>query len=473
LTGTDKYFILNSPDIIINGNGYDITILDTSDYPGLINNGTFSLIPGYLNILIQNIHINSDNSSLGQFGGWIGQIGFGNGVTPITDSPCYMPPPGIIENTIFIENCHNNGDISNFDGGICGAFTGLNQIGGNILVKCCSSIGQIGDVGGGIYGGFTGQNQAGGNILAKCCYSIGQIGDFGGGIYGGVTGQEQTGGNILAKCCYSIGQIGDFGGGIYGGIVGQEQTGGNILAECCYSIGQINDFAGGIYGAGTGSGSPIAENISAEYCYVIGECIGSPCGDISGIQSNVTELNNELTEQWEDAVALDTIGTRCPDQWIDIDERDCYPWLLNECNQEIYEPNFLTTMLENTENSGPGLIQNSPPTFVYKIIKVNGSFDIPPKISIDSVTGVLTFNPGLSPGEYIIQVLVGEIFMNLSPECENEPSPLYVNYNINFFRLTVERSDQRPNILKIILIIILLLFFVKLILCLCRNKKTK
>jgi hypothetical protein len=78
---TNGYFIIGSQYITINGNNKIVTIDSITSYPGLIQNGDASNNGfTYININYLGV-ITSNNSTLANFGGWIGKRYFGKGIS--------------------------------------------------------------------------------------------------------------------------------------------------------------------------------------------------------------------------------------------------------------------------------------------------------------------------------------------------------------------------------------------------------
>ncbi|RZK26955.1 MAG: hypothetical protein EOO43_01240 [Flavobacterium sp.] len=93
INNTSQYFIINSNNIILDGQGHIVNINDVPNYPGLVLSTDYDST-------IQNIGVHSNNSTLAEAQGWILQQ---NGVYT----------------TLF--NCFSDGVISPSSGGICGA----------------------------------------------------------------------------------------------------------------------------------------------------------------------------------------------------------------------------------------------------------------------------------------------------------------------------------------------------------------
>ena len=203
LDSTSQYFIIGSEYITIDGGNYTVTI-DGVNYPGLVQNGTSNSI-GKSNVIVKNINMSTlNNSTLANYGGWIGRQYFGRG-----------------SSNVIVDNCSSSGAIGYNAGGICGCYAGRD--GGEVNVSKCYSSGAIG---------------------------AGAIGDYAGGICGGYAGYEGT---ANVSKCYSSGAIsGAFAGGIYGAFAGDGSSGEANVSNS-YSSGAISGNAGGIFGASPGT----------------------------------------------------------------------------------------------------------------------------------------------------------------------------------------------------------------------------
>lgn len=238
LGGSGDYFVVLSDNIQFGSTSLKsdgslpvITISNVTDYPGLISNGTIDQT-GYDFINVFNLQITVDNSTLATYGGWFGQ----------RYSSCTS------YHNYFI-NCHTDGDISTYGGGILGANAGSS---GLITISGCSSAGQIGQYGGGIVGSHST------NVYCNKCWSTGAIGDSAGGIVGSDaarynSGDDSTFFNIYKiYLCYSTGSIGVAASGI----IGPNNVNG-VGVGSCYSRGT------GAQGVGIGS------DLTVQNCYCI------------------------------------------------------------------------------------------------------------------------------------------------------------------------------------------------------------
>jgi hypothetical protein len=316
LTIANMYFIMGGPNITLDGQNNTVNVNNVSNYPGLVQNGTFS--DGKNDIIIRNLGVTSTSSTLVNMGGWVGQQ--------------YMNK---IATGCHVINCNSSGDISGqFAGGIFGFSSsgtatncvssgaingphagGIFGSGSSGTATNCNSSGIVGQFAGGIFGSYS-------SGTAANCYNLGAIsGSSAGGIFGyqssgtaencynSITISGQQAGGIFgsnssgtATNCNSSGAIsGQFAGGIFGfgssgTTVGCNSTGaingahaGGIFgsgssgtATNCYSSGVIGQFAGGIFGSNSGS------TAKATNCYSLG-AISS--GGIFGYQSRGTAEN--------------------------------------------------------------------------------------------------------------------------------------------------------------------------------------
>ncbi len=306
-TNINQYFIIGSEYIIFDGNNLTATIDNTLNYPGFIQNGTFST-PGFSNVTIKNLGILTSGTSTlsSNSSGWIGQYLFSYGATNNIIDNCYSTGPisdyrsaGISGATTgkagqcTISNCYSTGEISgNEASGICSA--GAGQDSGNCIITNCYSTGNIsGSQSSGIIGSFAAQN---GTCSVSFCYSTGEIsGDSSGGICG--TSAGFLNGNCSISNSYSTGNISGQGSG---GICGYYTANDNGLCTIsnCFSIGNISGLnTGGICGEQTGGESGTC-NISN--CYSIGTISGVSSGGICGkytaaLNSSVCNISNSYS----------------------------------------------------------------------------------------------------------------------------------------------------------------------------------
>ena len=151
LTNSQNYFVINSEYVTIDGNGKKITLSNITNYRGLVANGNYpenSWSSSFSNSIVKNIGVLSNNSSLNEYCGWIGQQGYGNGAG------------------FSITNCYSNGEMTNDgSGGILG------QAYMNGTISNCYSLGNIsGNYTAGIVASY---NQDASRIIN--CYANGTI----------------------------------------------------------------------------------------------------------------------------------------------------------------------------------------------------------------------------------------------------------------------------------------------------------
>jgi hypothetical protein len=240
ITDSSSYFVCMSDKIqfgstSLNDSGLrqSITIDGVSDYPGLIQNGT-STYNGYNYIYVFNIMMNSLDSNLVEYGGWVGQQYFGKGIDDTATLTTYN----------YFVNCHTTGNISSNCGGIVGSDCGHY---GYVKLLHCSSTGEIEQYAGGIVGPNSGYYAS---VTCEECWSEGLLTNEGGGIFGKNAGNR---GQAIAQRCYSEGNIQYRGGGIFSSFAGASN--GSATAIHCYSKGEIGEDAGGIVGCFTADDS--------------------------------------------------------------------------------------------------------------------------------------------------------------------------------------------------------------------------
>jgi hypothetical protein len=121
-TNANCYFAVRATGVTFDGNFKKITIKDITNYRGLVNNGNYlgNNVGAISGSIVKNIGVLSNNSSLKEYCGWIGQQGYGNGAD------------------FSITYCYSNGNMTNDGtGGILGqAFM-------NGTISNCYSLGNI------------------------------------------------------------------------------------------------------------------------------------------------------------------------------------------------------------------------------------------------------------------------------------------------------------------------------------------
>lgn len=151
LSNVQNYFVINGEYVTIDGNGKTIILSNITNYRGLVNNGNYlgnTWSAAFPNTIVKNIGVLSNNSSLNEYCGWIGQQGYGNGAG------------------FSITNCYSNGEMTNDgSGGILG------QAYMNGTISNCYSLGNIsGNYTAGIVADY---NQDASRIIN--CYANGTI----------------------------------------------------------------------------------------------------------------------------------------------------------------------------------------------------------------------------------------------------------------------------------------------------------
>lgn len=321
------FFILASPNIIIDGDNKFITVNNFVNFPGLFTNGT-ATENGNNNITVKNISIGiTGNTTLSSGQGWVCKNYFGNGSTGNTIQNCSSSGPiptnsggvtgqytainskgfsitgctasgsilegaaganaggivgansGSLSTSFTITTCTYSGNINgNGSGGIIGARST------NFSITFCSSSGII--KGGGIAGDYTGIVTAANNLMVSIsdCFSKGDIGSSvgtsGATSAGGIIGAY--GGVVNITRCYSIGLIGGDGKNSCGGIVGGYGggvSGGAVVVQSCFTTSNIYKDCGGIVGSYFGYN--VFRGCNVYDCYSLGD-IGDGAGGIVG-----------------------------------------------------------------------------------------------------------------------------------------------------------------------------------------------
>jgi hypothetical protein len=256
------YFNIGSPYITIDGSVYSVNFNNVTNYPGLIQNTSYS------NITIQNIttvDTGSTPSTLATSGGWVCRSFFGLNSSFIT-----------------VTNCTNNCNVNGFNGGgIVGIY--FCQNGSNCTIQNCINNGSLNgnyatDVGG-IAGSscFISTYQSN-NVIESCINNGTLIGSYVSGIAGPSFGVGTHGGgtNATIQGCTNNGRIinGSYSGGIigvysfasisncytlYGFIAG---TSANVTISNCYvANGTSNNGNPTVVGNGTWSSTDAASSL--------------------------------------------------------------------------------------------------------------------------------------------------------------------------------------------------------------------
>lgn len=127
----NMYFAIRNTGVTIDGNGKTISLNNITNYSGLVNNGDYLGqygIGGYPGSIVKSIGVISNNSTLKEYCGWIGQKSYGNGAG-FSITNCYSTgnminngSGGILGNAFMngtISNCYSLGNISgNYAAGI-------------------------------------------------------------------------------------------------------------------------------------------------------------------------------------------------------------------------------------------------------------------------------------------------------------------------------------------------------------------
>jgi hypothetical protein len=475
LNNVNSYFICNSDKIQFgseslknNGSRPIINIDNVTNYLGFIQNYVDDTEVSYNDIYIFNLFINSENSTLAAYAGWVGQVNF-----------CTLA----INN--YVINCSSNGSINNRGGGILGSSAGstYDNYESNLKIIGCSSTGNIaGEFSGGILGDLCGAN-GGSNVTCRYCWSTGVIsGNRSGGIVGSQSGWvsgssgsstirilncysegtisgDQAGGiagayfgsspgsgaqaDAQITNCYSTGNIiGDNSGGIGGGV----ETGGqyNCIATIsnCYSTGNINSSgnSGGIYGMRDTYGTSGETTIIN--CYTTGttdDTKGYIVGDSQTIPTNCYSEADNGSSGWSNTNA-NTVLLEYPNPKIGI------VWISSNTNQP-YELNmgYNQYTINNITLSPPALVKNYSTTIginnstinsivsnksytiLYKI-KDSIEADLLNNITINLNTGRVSATSDTEIGTYTIYIRNNETY----------------GYSINQMTLTVQSTNPVP-----------------------------
>ena len=465
-TDANQYFIIGSAYVTIDGTNKTITIADIPDYLGLIQNGILNInVGGKRNVIITRINMTSSGTSslLPNNGAWLCQIGYSNAsinniisyctvytilVVDIPNISIVGNYAGLYRGNLTISNCSGNGSI-------CGDYAGYSR--GTITINNCFNIGPINaQGGGGICGSLAGYDN--GIIQISNCYSTGDItASYAGGICGDVAGLvngtvtisncystgsilTSKGGGICATrvgaygsiCnitnCYSTGNIsGDNAGGIVGAEVGFNNTNAVTISQC-YSMGLItNPTAGGICGGTDDNGDYSVTSITVSNCYMYSTgSIISPTLQVVIIPTNCYAANSSWSDTDANVNLLSyptSLYVNNPGSvWTTIATNT--PYLLSAFNKQIYHPNSSGNITGiTTYNTRPGIFIG--PGYTYTLLNVNNIDPATYNDTINSSTGVITFNNIVENTEYNANIFVGEKDVNNN----------YINYNVNSFLL--------------------------------------
>lgn len=387
----NKYFIIGSNNITINGQYYKVILNDILNYPGLIQNGS-NTNNGYNNININNIFTNSTGTTTLNIGaGWVCQSYFSKNASNCT-----------------VSYCSSDGDISTEGGGIAGSYTE------NTEFDKCYSTGQIGNYAGGIVGTYSSI------ISVYNSYSLGLINIYGGGILGAYH-NSIVAGTSTCSACYSIGYISNNGGGIVGAYSNSSNDISFITAVNCYSVGNIDTNAGGIFGSDANDNTT-SSMTNADNCYVVGFSASSNWFYGSNpTRSSVSASYSEGAvggSSWTDNhanIVLQNISTTWTSYVIN------QPYLLTNFNRNIYNGATSANVIFGNSTTLT-LSHNIGNTF--NILSVDDTINN--DVTINSSTGQITSVYDITmPYTISIKILNGNI-----------SSPAY-NYSITNLLLTV------------------------------------
>ena len=467
LTSINHYFIVEHDgvffgDILLKPDGTRpiITIANSINYPGLVQNGTINSY-GHNRIAIANLEIEARDSSLAEEAGWFAQEHYGGNVGSnmfdenyivncSTSAPIGNNCGGIagsnlakVGGTIIIVGCYTTGTIGEGAGGIIGIHAG--EDGGAVYVARCFSTGLIGDSAGGIAGTYCGGHS--GNVEIANCYSTGLISFGGGGIVGKFcsTDAESQYGITKIYRCYSNGAIGEDAGGIVGSTPGgwaerDGEEGYTIEVTNCFSTGAISSssFSGGIYGRSFKSASQFAQ-----YCYTSGLKTGNTTGGIYGGSPDdvlTNSLNNYSEENnsgvgWSDSNAKTAlIGSPsetmyglhwCQPDGINSPFKLTMSWFspyVPDVNEIFVNSEINETIIAGGQTPGPVV-----PGFTYKILQINDiAPDNFPGLSINAETGIIS-----TAITNVTQTYVIKIYSTRNP------------YSVTQLTLTVEGAEVK------------------------------
>ena len=290
LNNVNKYFIVGSDYITVDGGNKTVTISGVTNYPGLIQNGTGNasnetkITNGKSNITVQNIKISSSNSTLQYSGGWICQVFYGNSAI----------------GTNVISNCtNNNGTIRFKSGGIAGVSTFAFSSGTNTITNCLNSGNITYYQAGGIVGRRFAYSSPGTNTITNCSNSS-SVYDYTGGIAGVRCFDSASGRNKITDCTNNGIILGLQAGGIAGNQFAQETTGSsvNTIEKCSNNVDISGNYAGGIAGplfallsSGTNTITDCTNNgiISGNYA---GGIVSSSFALLSSGTNTITDCTN-------------------------------------------------------------------------------------------------------------------------------------------------------------------------------------
>jgi hypothetical protein len=432
LTSNSQYFIIGGSNVIFDGSIYKINLSSITNYAGLFQNNTLS----YTNIILQNINMLCNGSTMIDDAAWICQSGFLNGQVKFSKTNGQISSNS---GGIFGQGCYNCVSTNNYTSGTIETYGG--GIFGSYCVNCsCSesyTSGPIGNYSGGIFGFgtnyiYNGISYSPSDILDQSGNQIINPPTFSNN-YGTVT-------TCTVSNSYSLGSIGQYAGGIFGYFAYK------CLVSNCYSAGNGNNSipytSGGIYAMNFYSTSgiyyPSATNCSASNCYTSGSFLTLD-GIFSFTNTNITtntktscfseQYNNpcvpfQVFNNYNACTVLQQIGQ----VWLVPDLcKNASPFILASFTKPLYDCNFKKIKHCDEKTSEKG---NYPPS--YYILDVNCCLR-PSSITINHTTGKLNFDK-VKCGEYAIRVLNGGKNYIISGD-NIAYSITYVDYNVCIYYL--------------------------------------
>ncbi len=171
-SNANLYFAILGTGVIIDGNGKTITLSNLTNYLGLVNNGNYlgQNLSAYANSIVKNIGVISNNSTLKEYSGWIGQWAYGNGAG-FSITNCYSTgnmtsygSGGILGYAYMngtISNCYSLGDIS---GNYCAGILAISNYEAIKIINCYSN----GSITGSNANGICNPNMMDGDSFTNC-----------------------------------------------------------------------------------------------------------------------------------------------------------------------------------------------------------------------------------------------------------------------------------------------------------------
>lgn len=439
LTGAGDYFIpqsngiqIGSTTLLEGGSPPIITLIDITDWLGLIQNGSDGS-NGYGYVYVINLVIVvTGTTTLSQNAGWFGQTYYGYFADPCVFTYCSVAGGTITANSggivgsyagyagvLSIRGCIVSPTaIQTYGGGITGSHA-ADDTSEFTITGCRCTGGTIGLSAGGIVGAYSGDGTS--TVTISNCYSDGDISIGGGGIAG------QNASNITIANCYSEGDISLTGGGIVGA------SANAVLVSNCYSTGAIAANAGGIFGGPRTSSSAVN-------CYTSGSRSGSTGGiyTVDGTDglNNFSEANNGNSGTWSSSQANTVLQGEPTNKygttWSSPTPNT--PYKLTAIGYTWYSltnisvPGYtLITSSVQTVQAGNTTLPTVNPFGTYSILDIYDSD--PGTLTMDDTTGVVTVGSTTPAGSYTIYVYA-------------ESAGLYLISSIN---LTVTGAPAPPT----------------------------